>query len=801
MAIVPLYRAARAAHAAPRAGRRSVHAPARPQRRDVPALARTAIRPRRRRPASSSTTGSSTATGLYGENGADYPDNYPPLRRLRRGVGGGAAAHHRRPGAAARARLARRARPGLPPHLVPRQPVVRPDPGRAVGAQRRLPGTLPRRGHARDRLAMGPVHAGQARVVRQDQLSQGRPDAHRHGDDGEPDPRRGTAHAGRRLRPAGRLRMAGQPLHRRAQRHRPERLESGDRSRRSPPSSRATISTASAPASSTCSAGSACPRIRSFRSIASIGRMATQKGLDIVVHNHALFHFAAQYVFLGSGDRRLEEAVHALHAAMPNRVGVVTKFSDALEHVMIAGADLYLMPSQYEPCGLTQMRAQRYGTIPVARRVGGLADTIDDGLTGFLFDAFDERALVGGIWRAMTEHRSGEGVARDAARSDGARLRLGPRRRALQRDLFPRDRARRTAYRVTLRFVLTLHSHLPWVLHHGRWPHGSDWICEAALDSYLPLIAMLDDARTGTGAAADHPRHHADPRRAVRASVIPRRARRLLRPAARDHRRGAGIAAPDRRRAPAAAGRVLEESRARRCRRTWERIGKDLIAAFRRHALAGRIEMISSAATHGFLPLLVARREHPVPAARRTRRACAPLRRPAARLLGARSAPTARAGRGSRCRAHRASRFAPASRITCATPASSGSSSTRTSSRPAQTYDLYTGRTRRRPDTSAKRSPYRALPRRQRRAWPPDLRAGARSDDHRAGLEPPRRLSGRRRATSSSTRSAIPAGSSSGASPMPAPISAPRSRTTRAWRARRPAATRRISRSCSTRSP
>ncbi len=140
--------------------------------------------------------------------------------------------------------------------------------------------------------------------------------------------------------------------------------------------------------------------------VASIGRMATQKGLDIVVHNHALFHFAAQYVFMGSGDKRLEEAVQALHTAMPNRVGVATTFQDELEHVMIAGADLYLMPSQYEPCGLTQMRAQRYGAIPVARRVGGLADTIDDGLTGFLFDAFDERALAGGMWRALTEHRS-----------------------------------------------------------------------------------------------------------------------------------------------------------------------------------------------------------------------------------------------------------------------------------------------------------------------------------------------------------------------------------------------------------
>jgi starch synthase len=140
--------------------------------------------------------------------------------------------------------------------------------------------------------------------------------------------------------------------------------------------------------------------------VALAGRMATQKGYDIIVHNMALFHFAAQYVFLGSGDKRLEDAVHALHHGMPSRVGVETVFSDLMEHVVIAGADLFLMPSQYEPCGLTQMRAQRYGTIPVARCVGGLADTIDDGVTGFLFDGFDERAVVGGVWRAMTEHRS-----------------------------------------------------------------------------------------------------------------------------------------------------------------------------------------------------------------------------------------------------------------------------------------------------------------------------------------------------------------------------------------------------------
>ncbi len=139
--------------------------------------------------------------------------------------------------------------------------------------------------------------------------------------------------------------------------------------------------------------------------IALAGRMVTQKGLELVVDNEALFDRRAQFVFLGSGERRFEDKLFRLQATMPERVAVETAFSDELEHVLMAGADLFLMPSQYEPCGLTQMRAQHYGTIPVARRVGGLADTIKDGITGFLFDAFDERGVLGGLWRAVTEHR------------------------------------------------------------------------------------------------------------------------------------------------------------------------------------------------------------------------------------------------------------------------------------------------------------------------------------------------------------------------------------------------------------
>jgi starch synthase len=138
--------------------------------------------------------------------------------------------------------------------------------------------------------------------------------------------------------------------------------------------------------------------------VALAGRMAMQKGLDLVIRNQSLFALPSQFVFLGSGERRYEEGLAHLRHVMPDRVGYEPRFSDTLEHQLMAGADIFLMPSQYEPCGLTQMRAQRYGTIPVARRVGGLSDTIDDALTGFLFDSYEERAVTGALWRALLEH-------------------------------------------------------------------------------------------------------------------------------------------------------------------------------------------------------------------------------------------------------------------------------------------------------------------------------------------------------------------------------------------------------------
>jgi 1,4-alpha-glucan branching enzyme len=158
-------------------------------------------------------------------------------------------------------------------------------------------------------------------------------------------------------------------------------------------------------------------------------------------------------------------------------------------------------------------------------------------------------------------------------------------------------------------FVLTLHSHLPYVLHHGRWPHGSDWLCEAAVDTYLPLIEALEalEAEQVPGP--------------MTIGVTPVLANQLAHPAFGRELSTfmtQRLAACDEAEAEFAmngeehliplAGYWRE--RYRRLRRLFERCNGDLVAELRRHAVAGRIEILSSAATHGFLPLL--RREESI---------------------------------------------------------------------------------------------------------------------------------------------------------------------------------------------
>lgn len=131
------------------------------------------------------------------------------------------------------------------------------------------------------------------------------------------------------------------------------------------------------------------------------GRMVTQKGLDLILQSHLVWNMDAQFVFLGKGEPRYEDALNRLASARPRHVGVQLDFTDRLEHRLMAGADMFLMPSQYEPCGLTQMRAQRYGALPIGRRVGGIADTVEDDVTGFLFDSFTPGAFDHAISRAL----------------------------------------------------------------------------------------------------------------------------------------------------------------------------------------------------------------------------------------------------------------------------------------------------------------------------------------------------------------------------------------------------------------
>lgn len=130
-------------------------------------------------------------------------------------------------------------------------------------------------------------------------------------------------------------------------------------------------------------------------------RLVHQKGIDLILGADLLRWPDVQYIFLGTGEPRYEAALGALSAAAADRIVTRFEFTESREHTLLAGADILMMPSLYEPCGLTQMRAQRYGALPVARRVGGLADTIEDQVTGFLFDDYTPEALERALRRAI----------------------------------------------------------------------------------------------------------------------------------------------------------------------------------------------------------------------------------------------------------------------------------------------------------------------------------------------------------------------------------------------------------------
>lgn len=143
--------------------------------------------------------------------------------------------------------------------------------------------------------------------------------------------------------------------------------------------------------------------------IGFVGRLVAQKGVDLLlaVLGNLLLQ-ETQLVILGSGDRDFEKALTTLAAHYPRRCHVRIGFNEQLAHRIEAAADMFLMPSRYEPCGLNQIYSMRYGTLPIVRRTGGLADTVADisaGLdtaTGFVFDEPSAAALSGAVRRALT---------------------------------------------------------------------------------------------------------------------------------------------------------------------------------------------------------------------------------------------------------------------------------------------------------------------------------------------------------------------------------------------------------------
>jgi starch synthase len=142
--------------------------------------------------------------------------------------------------------------------------------------------------------------------------------------------------------------------------------------------------------------------------IGIVSRLADQKGFDIIgASMKELADLNLQMVVLGTGQQRYHELLKRFSTSFPNRVAVKFGFDNALAHRIEAGADMFLMPSRYEPCGLSQLYSLRYGTVPIVRATGGLADTVsnfdfpENSGTGFTFQEYSSRSMMTALRRAL----------------------------------------------------------------------------------------------------------------------------------------------------------------------------------------------------------------------------------------------------------------------------------------------------------------------------------------------------------------------------------------------------------------
>jgi len=148
--------------------------------------------------------------------------------------------------------------------------------------------------------------------------------------------------------------------------------------------------------------------------IGIVSRLVKHKGFDLVKHVfEEMMQADVQFAILGSGEWEFETFFHAMAEKYPEKVGLKLGFNPKLAHKIYAGADIFLMPSQSEPCGLAQMVALRYGTVPIVRETGGLNDTIfdsgDNEGNGFTFKSYNAHDMLNTVWRAITGYSDKQG--------------------------------------------------------------------------------------------------------------------------------------------------------------------------------------------------------------------------------------------------------------------------------------------------------------------------------------------------------------------------------------------------------
>ncbi|TAF15324.1 MAG: glycogen synthase [Alphaproteobacteria bacterium] len=157
--------------------------------------------------------------------------------------------------------------------------------------------------------------------------------------------------------------------------------------------------------------------------IGIVTRISEEKGVQLIADSiDELVEQGWDVIIAGQGNPHLEQQFHEKSAQHKGHVTFANAWmNEKGKHEMFGGCDATLIPSKSEPCGLTQMEAQAYGTLPIARKVGGLADTIDDGVTGFLFEEYSKEALLEATGRAMDAYRDREqwqGMMNDAMSLD-----------------------------------------------------------------------------------------------------------------------------------------------------------------------------------------------------------------------------------------------------------------------------------------------------------------------------------------------------------------------------------------------